>query len=100
MKYLNRKISTMAGKPIPNPSILDRCKVVGVEGQRKVYYDSQEERYYTWDSLHGELEVFNEFLGMSWEEYSLWAVKPSLLAEILNHRKQDVSSKKLVLPTV
>ena len=42
----------------------------------------------------------HEFLGMSWEEYSLWAVKPSLLAEILNHRKQDVSSKKLVLPTV
>ncbi|MFN9019557.1 MAG: colicin E3/pyocin S6 family cytotoxin, partial [Pseudanabaena sp.] len=50
----------MAGKPIPNPSILDRCKVVGVEGQRKVYYDSQEDRYYTWDSLHGELEVFNK----------------------------------------
>jgi hypothetical protein len=60
MKYLNRKISIMAGKPIPNPSILDRCKVVGVEGQRKVYYDSQEDRYYTWDSLHGELEVFNK----------------------------------------
>jgi hypothetical protein len=46
-----------------------------------------------------DLEL-HEFLGMSWEEYSLWAVKPSLLAEILNHRKQDVSSKKLVLPTV
>jgi hypothetical protein len=37
---------------------------------------------------------------MSWEEYSLWAVKPSLLAEILNHRKQDVGFKKLVLPNV
>ena len=42
----------------------------------------------------------HEFLGMSWEEYSLWSVKPRLLAEILNHRKQDVGSKKLVLPTV
>jgi len=50
----------MAGKPIPNPSILDRCRVVGVESQRKVYYDAQEDLYYTWDLLHGELEVFNK----------------------------------------
>jgi hypothetical protein len=43
----------MAGKPIPNPSILDRCKVEGVEN-----------------------------IGMSWEEHSLLAVKPSVLVEI------------------
>ena len=30
----------------------------------------------------------HEFLGMSWEEYSLWAVKPSLLAEIVNENKR------------
>lgn len=50
----------MGGKSIPKPSILDKCKVVGIEGGRKVFKDSQEERYYTWDSLHGEIEVFNK----------------------------------------
>ncbi len=54
-----------------------------------------------WHDSDSDINLeLHEFLGMSWEEYSLWAVKPSLLAEILNHRKQDVSSKKLVLPTV
>ena len=54
-----------------------------------------------WHDSDSDIKLeLHEFLRMSWEEYSLWAVKPSLLAEILNHRKQDVSSKKLVLPTV
>ena len=50
----------MGGKPIPKPSILDGCEVDGIEGGRKVFKDPQTERYYTWDSLHGELEVFNK----------------------------------------
>lgn len=50
----------MGGKPIPKPSILDGCEVVGIEGGRKVFKDPQAERYYTWDSLHGEVEVFNK----------------------------------------
>lgn len=50
----------MGGIPIPKPSILDNCKVVGINGGRKVYKDEEESRYYTWDSLHGELEVFNK----------------------------------------
>lgn len=50
----------MGGKPIPKPSILDGCEVVGIEGGRKVFRDSQTDRYYTWDSLHGEVEVFNK----------------------------------------
>ncbi len=50
----------MAGKSIPKPSILDNCRVVGIEGGRKVYKDDNENIYYTWDSLHGELEVFNK----------------------------------------
>jgi len=54
-----------------------------------------------WHDSDSDINLeLHEFLGMSWEEYSLWAVKPRLLAERLNHRKQDVSSKKLVLPTV
>jgi hypothetical protein len=71
IKHLNRKISTIVGKSIPNPSVLDRCKVEGVEN-----------------------------IGMSWEEHSLWAVKPSLLVEIVNERKRNIDSGKLVLPNV
>ncbi len=50
----------MGGKPIPKPSILDNCEVVGIEGGKKVYRNQKRDRYYTWDSLHGELEVFNK----------------------------------------
>ncbi len=50
----------MGGKPIPKPSILDGCEVVGIEGGRKVFKDPQTERYYTWDSLHGEVEIFSK----------------------------------------
>ena len=50
----------MGGLPIPKPSILDNFRVIGIEGGRKVYKDDSEKRYYTWDSLHGELEVFNK----------------------------------------
>ena len=46
--------------PIPKPSILDDLRVVGIEGQRKVYKDESEGVYYTWDSLHGEVEVFRK----------------------------------------
>ena len=50
----------MARIPIPIPSILDDCRVVGIEGGRKVYKDEVEGFYYTWDSLHGEVEVFRK----------------------------------------
>lgn len=50
----------MGGFPIPVPSVLDGLVVVGVEANRKVYKDKSENRYYTWDSLHGEIEVFNK----------------------------------------
>jgi hypothetical protein len=49
----------MGGKPVPKPSVLDRCRVVGIERGRKIYKDDEEQIFYTWDSLHGELEVFN-----------------------------------------
>lgn len=50
----------MGGKPRPKPSILDRCSFDGIEAGRKVYKDDGEGVFYTWDSLHGELEVFNK----------------------------------------
>ncbi len=50
----------MGGIPLPKPSILDAFRVCGIESSRKVYKDDSENIYYTWDSLHGELEVFNK----------------------------------------
>ena len=50
----------MAGKPIPKPSILDDCESLGAfDGQRR-WRSKDGERIYTWDSLHGEVEVFNK----------------------------------------
>ena len=31
-----------------------------MEGGRKYYYDPDTKRYYSWDSLHGEFEVFDK----------------------------------------
>jgi extradiol dioxygenase family protein len=50
----------VGGKPIPKPSILDDCEVVGIEAGRKVYKDVDYDLYYMWDSLHGEVEVFDK----------------------------------------
>ncbi|MNE66487.1 Cytotoxic [compost metagenome] len=49
----------MGGIPRPRPSIIDRLTVAFIEGGRKYYFDPAERRYYSWDSLHGEFEVFN-----------------------------------------
>jgi len=40
-----------------------------------------------------DLEL-HEFLGMTWEEYSLWAVKPKFLAWIINARRKGVISSE------
>lgn len=51
----------MGGIPIPKHSILGALKVsVSIEAGRKVYKDESENVYYTWDSLHGEIEAFNK----------------------------------------
>lgn len=46
-------------KPIPKPSVLDEFESLGaINGQRRWRSDNGK-RLYTWDSLHGEIEVFN-----------------------------------------
>ncbi len=46
-------------KTIPKPSILDNFEDLGfVHGERRWRSDDGK-RLYTWDSLHGEVEVFN-----------------------------------------
>jgi hypothetical protein len=46
------------------------------------------DRWHDDDSLHVEL---HEYLGMSWEEYSIWATRPSILPFIFSARKKHTS---------
>lgn len=57
--FTKRSVS-LGGIPVPKPSILDNFRVAGIEGRKKVYKDDLENIYYTWDSMHGELEMFNK----------------------------------------
>lgn len=46
-------------KSIPKPSFLDRMTALGaIKGERR-WRSPDGKRLYTWDSLHGEIEVFN-----------------------------------------
>jgi hypothetical protein len=46
-------------KPIPRPSILDDFEYVGARSGGRRWRSHGGRRIYTWDSLHGEVEVFN-----------------------------------------
>lgn len=50
----------MGGIPIPKPSFLDECISVGAVNGQKRWKSQDLKRIYTWDSLHGEIEVFNK----------------------------------------
>lgn len=49
----------MAAKTIPKPSILDVCDYLGFKYGCLRWRTPDGKRIYTWDSLHGEIEVFN-----------------------------------------
>lgn len=49
----------MGGIPIPNPSYLDECELLGAFSGQKRWRSKDFKRLFTWDSLHGEIEVFN-----------------------------------------
>ena len=50
----------MAGKPRPRPCFLDGMAKKRVQGVDQVWVSESGKRLYTWDSLHGEIEVFNK----------------------------------------
>ena len=50
----------MAGIPIPKPCFLDDCIPKGAMNGQKRWRSKDFSRIYTWDSLHGEIEVFNK----------------------------------------
>jgi hypothetical protein len=46
--------------PIPNPSFLDECEPLGfISGERR-WRNKTGTRLYTWDGLHGEIEIFDK----------------------------------------
>jgi len=50
----------LAGKPIPKPSFLDECTSLGAGKGKKRWMSDKGKRLYEWDSLHGEIEVYNK----------------------------------------
>jgi hypothetical protein len=50
--------------------------------------DSYEEAWHS--GQEGQDMELHEFLGMSWNEYSLWATKPSILPSIIRCRKKGI----------
>ena len=46
--------------PIPIPSFLDQCELLGAFGGERRWRSADGKRLYTWDFLHGEIEVFNK----------------------------------------
>ncbi len=46
------------------------------------------EQWHENDELNIEL---HEYLGMTWEEYSIWAMNPSILPFILSARKKNIT---------
>jgi len=45
--------------PIPKPSILDELEYLGFVAGSRRWRKRDAQRIYTWDALHGEVEVFN-----------------------------------------
>ena len=74
-------------KSIPKPSFLDQMQSLGaIKGERR-WRSLDGKRLYTWDSLHGEIEVFNA------RGKHLGAIDPLtgvLVKEAVRGRKIDV----------
>lgn len=48
----------MAGVSRPKPCFLDGMDRLGFKHGNLLWRSKDRQRYYTWDSLHGEIEVF------------------------------------------
>ena len=77
----------MGRRPIPNPSFFETCDYLGfVHGARR-WRNRDGKRLYTWDGLHGEIEVFDSrgrHLGV------LDAISGDLTKEAVRGRRIDV----------
>lgn len=50
----------MSRKSIPNPCFLDNCTYLGAPHGEKRWRNEKGDRLYTWDYVHGEIEVFDK----------------------------------------
>ncbi|MFA6312779.1 MAG: colicin E3/pyocin S6 family cytotoxin [Sterolibacterium sp.] len=75
----------MGGVPIPAHCFLHRCQHLKVIDDKKVWRNASGNQFYTWDALHGEVEVFNKrgrHLGVMNPEGEF--VKPAIRGRQLN----------------
>ncbi len=77
----------MTGKPKPKPCFLDKQQKFGIRGGQQIWVSKDRERYYTWDHLHGEIEVFNK---RGWHLGALDATTGELMKEPKKGRKIDI----------
>jgi len=74
--------------PIPKPSILDNYEYLGRRNNQKLWRSHDKKRFFTWDQLHGDIEVFNKI------GYHLGSIDPhngNFLKEAVKGRRIDVS---------
>ncbi len=77
----------MTRKIIPKPSYLDRAQYIGFVHGAQRWISACGRRLYTWDALHGEIEVFTKrgkHLGV------LDAVSGEFIKDAVKGRKIDV----------
>ncbi|MBP3942823.1 hypothetical protein J5U18_04475 [Sphingobacteriaceae bacterium WQ 2009] len=76
----------MGGKPIPSPCFLDTCEYLEAFKKIKRWRSIDRKKLFTWDALHGEIEVFN-YRGAHLGVYDLTGV---LIKNAVKGRKIDV----------
>ena len=70
----------MSGKSRPRPCFLEEQIKFGIRGGQQVWKNVNGSRLYTWDSLHGDIEAFNNrgsHLG-SLDPFSGELIKPAV----------------------
>ncbi|PZU96024.1 MAG: hypothetical protein DCE90_11395 [Pseudanabaena sp.] len=72
-----------------NSSFIEKC----INGDASL--DEIDNYIDEWHDSDSDMSLeLHEFLGMTWEEYSLWVVKPRFLAWIINARRKGVISSE------
>lgn len=74
-------------KSIPQPSFLDDLECLGAFGGQKRWRDASGKRLYTWDALHGEIEVYD---ARGWHIGVIDAVTGMPIKEAVRGRRIDV----------
>ena len=68
-----------------NKSFVEQC----INGNASL--DEIDDYIDAWHDSDSDTEIeLHEYLGMTWEEYSSWAVKPKFLAWIINARRKGI----------